>query len=141
MNVAWALLLITQLVAPNGSLPQVMSANFAPVSTIKAGQKSNVTVSFNVLKEYKINREPLITLVLTPVGGVKLAATTIEASPIDKRSTDEYYVDLPTLKVEFTAAKAGKYEVPGKLTYFFCHKTDGFCSKQTVDVKTPLKAE
>jgi hypothetical protein len=141
MKMAWALLLIAQLVAPNATLPQIMTANFAPASSIKAGQKATVTVSFNVLKEYKINRDPTITLALTPVTGVKLAAATIEASSIDKKSTDEYYVDLPTLKVGVTAAKAGKYEVPGKLTYFFCHKTDGFCAKQTVDVKIPLKAE
>jgi hypothetical protein len=141
MKTAWALLLVAQLVAPNGTLPQIMSANFTPAGPIKPGQKANVTVSFNVLKEYKINREPKISLTLTPVAGVKLAAATIEASPVDKKATDEYYVDLPTLKVGLTLAKAGKYEVPGRLTYFFCHKTDGFCAKQTIDVKIPLKAE
>jgi hypothetical protein len=109
--------------------------------SIKAGQKANVTVAFDVLKQYKINRDPTITLVVTPVAGVKLASTTIEASPVDKKSKDEYYVDLPTLLVGVTAAKAGKYELPGKLTYFFCSKVDGFCSKQTIDVKIPVQAE
>ena len=138
---AVALFLLAQLVAPKATLPQVMSAKFSSPAPIKAGQKANVTVAFDVLKQYKINRDPTITLVVTPVAGVKLASTTIEASPVDKKSKDEYYVDLPTLQVGVTAAKAGKYEVPGKLTYFFCSKADGFCSKQTIDVKIPVQAE
>jgi hypothetical protein len=141
MRAALTLALVVQLVAPNVRLPQVMTANFSTAAPIKAGQKGNVTVSFSVLKDYKINRDPTITLAMTPVSGVKLASTTIEASPVDKKSTDEYYVDLPTLRIGLTVAKPGRYELPGKLTYFFCSKTDGFCSKQTVDVKIPLQAE
>jgi hypothetical protein len=102
---------------------------------------ANVTVSFDLHKNYKINREPTITLELTPVAGVNLESKSIDASPVDKKATDEYFVDLPTLRVGVTAAKAGKYEVPGKLTYFFCSKSDGFCSKQTIDVKIPLQVE
>ena len=45
------------------------------------------------------------------------------------------------MKVPVTAAKAGKYEVPGKLKYFFCSKADGFCSFQVLDVKIPVTAE
>jgi hypothetical protein len=141
MKLAVALFLLAQLVGPKATLPQVMSAKFSSPASIKAGQKANVTVAFDVLKQYKINRDPTITLVVTPVAGMKLASTTIEASPVDKKSKDEYYVDLPTLQVGVTAAKAGKYELPGKLTYFFCSKVDGFCSKQTIDVKIPVQAE
>lgn len=141
MKTALAVLLMAQLVAPNVTLPQIMTASFSQTSPVKAGRKTTVTVSFNVLKDYKINREPTISLELKPANGIKADATTIEASPVDKKSTDEYYVDLPTLKLALTASKAGKYEVPGKLTYFFCSKIDGFCAKQTVDVKIPLQAE
>jgi hypothetical protein len=141
MKTALALLLMAQLVAPNVKIPQVMSAKFSSAAPIKAGRKANLTVSFNLMKGYKINREPTISLDITPVTGVTLDAKSIEASSIDKKSTDEYYVDLPTLTVGLTAAKAGKYEMPGKLTYFFCSTSDGFCSKQTVDVKIPLQVE
>ena len=141
MKTALTLLMMVQLVAPNITIPQVMSANFAAAGPVKAGRKANVTVSFILKNGYKINREPTITLDVTPVAGISLAAKSIEASSVDKKSTDEYYVDLPTLVVGVTAAKAGKYEIPGKLTYFFCSKSDGFCSKQTVDVKIPLLAE
>ena len=132
---------MAQLVAPNIKIPQVMSAKFSSVAPIKAGRKANLTVSFNLVKGYKINREPTISLDITPVTGVTLDAKSIDASPIDKKSKDEYYVDLPTLTVGLTAAKAGRYEMPGKLTYFFCSTSDGFCSKQTVDVKIPLQVE
>jgi hypothetical protein len=141
MKTALALLLMAQLVAPNVKIPQVMSAKFSSAAPIKAGRKANLTVSFNLMKGYKINREPTISLDITPVTGVTLDAKSIEASSIDKKSTDEYYVDLPTLTVGLTAAKTGKYELPGKLTYFFCSTSDGFCSKQTVDVKIPLQVE
>ena len=141
MKTALALLLIAQLVAPNVTIPQVMSAKFSSAAPIKAGRKANLTVTFNLMKGYKINREPTITLDVTPVTGVTLDTKSIDASPIDKKSKDEYYVDLPTLSVGLTAAKAGRYELPGKLTYFFCSTSDGFCSKQTVDVKIPLQVE
>ena len=118
-----------------------MSASFKPAAIVKAGQKADIVVSFNVIKGFVIDRDPQITLKLTAVPGVKLAKAELAASPVDPKSKDEYFVDLPTLHVTATAAKAGKYEVPGKLTYFFCNKSDGFCSKQTVDVKIPLTVQ
>lgn len=141
MKIALITLLLAQLVAPNGGLPQVMSAKFSTPPSMKAGRKADVTVSFNVVNGYKINRDPKVSLAVTPVAGITLEKKAVEASPVDPKSRDEYYVDLPTLKVGVTAAKAGKYELPGKLTYFFCSKKDGFCSKQTVDVKIPLQVE
>jgi|SRR5688572_5985980 hypothetical protein len=141
MKIALALLMMAQLVAPEPKIPQVMSAKFATATPAKAGRKANVTVSFNLMKGYKINREPTITLELTPVPGVTLEQKSIDASSVDKKSKDEYYVDLPTLNVGLTAAKAGRYEIPGKLVYFFCSISDGFCSKQTVDVKLPVQVE
>ena len=142
MQFVFAVLLMAQLALPPGaSLPQVMSASFKPAALVKAGQKADIVVSFNVIKGFVIDREPQITLKLTEVPGVKLANAEIAASPKDPKSKDEYFVDLPTIHVLATAAKAGKYEVPGKLTYFFCNKSDGFCAKQTVDVKIPLQVQ
>jgi len=80
MKTALALLLMAQLVAPNVKIPQVMSAKFSSAAPIKAGRKANLTVSFNLMKGYKINREPTISLDITPVTGVTLDAKSIEAS-------------------------------------------------------------
>lgn len=141
MNTALVMLLWSQLVAANPVLPQIMSAKFSAAAPVKAGKKADITVSFNVINGYKINRDPTITLAITPIAGVRVEKSSVEASPIDKKSKDEYYVDLPTLKVGLTASRKGKFEVPGKLTYFFCSKSDGFCAKQSIDVKIPLQAE
>jgi hypothetical protein len=141
MKTALVMLVLAQLVAPKSTpLPQIMTAKFASMP-IKAGKKADVAVSFVVDSRYKINRDPKISLSVTPVAGVTVEKKQIEASGVDPKAKDEYYVDLPTLKLAVTAAKAGKFELPGKLTYFFCSKSDGFCSKQSVDVKIPVTVE
>jgi hypothetical protein len=142
MQFVFGVLLMAQLSLPTGAAqPQVMTASFKPVAVVKAGQKADIAVSFNVIKPYAINRTPQITLKLTEVSGVKLAKAEITASSVDPKSKDEYFVDLPTIHVVATAAKPGKYEVPGKVTYFFCNKSDGYCAKQTMDVKVPLQVQ
>jgi len=130
--------LLTQLSAPPGNrLPQIMTADFK-AAPVRAGQKTDLTVSFKVTPGYLINHTPPISLKLTSIAGIKLEKTELTSPSKDPKSKDEYYVDLPTLKVSVSAAKSGKYEIPGKLTYFFCSKADGFCSKQDFDVRIPL---
>ena len=132
--------LVGQLSGPGGGLPQILHPDFKTSVPSKAGKKGEVTVSFNLLKGYVINRTPPISLKLTAVPGLTLAKSEFTTPATDPKSKDEYYADLPTIKVPVTAAKAGRYEVPGKLTYFFCSKADGFCSRQVLDVKIPVIA-
>ena len=139
MKTVLAILLLAQLTAPNITIPQVMTASFKTASPVKAGARTDVNVSFNVMKGYVINRNPEISLTLSATPGLKLERMEFKSSPDDPKSKDEYYVDLPTLKVPVVAAKAGRYEIPAKLVYYFCSKADGFCSKQTADVKIPLQ--
>jgi hypothetical protein len=134
---------LTQLSAPASGpvLPQIMTASFKPAAAVKAGAKTDVNVSFNLLNGYAINRTPPITLKFTEVPGIKLEKTDFTSSSDDPKSKDEYYVDLPALKVPVTAARPGTYEIPGKLTYFFCSKSDGFCSRQVFDVKMAIAVQ
>src|SRR5438046_2555943 len=128
-SMQWVLgiLMLTQLSLPPGaSLPQVMSATFKPPVLVKAGQIADIVVSFNVVKGFVIDRSPQITLKLSEIPGVELASKEIAAFSVDPKSKDEYFVDLPTMRVQAVAEKAGQYVVPGKLTYFFCNKADGF---------------
>ena len=134
-------LMAGQLSGPGGGLPQVLHPEFKPAAPVKAGKRAEVIVSFTAIKGYVVDRELPFTLKLSETPGVTLEKTEVAASGKDPKSKDNYYVDLPTLKVGVTAAKAGKYEVPGKLKYFFCNKADGFCSTQTLDVKIPVQAE
>ena len=133
--------LANQLSGLGGGLPQILQADFKTAAPLKAGKRGEVTVSFSALKGYAIDRTLPMTLKLTTVPGVTLAKTDLTAPSADPKSKDQYYVDLPTIKVPVSAAKPGKYEVPGKLTYFFCSKADGFCSRQVLDVKMPITAE
>ena len=133
--------LLSQLVAaPGNELPQVMDIS-KTILPAKAGVKSNISVGFEVKSGFVINRTPPITLRLTDTPGVTLGAMSFTSSPDDPKSKDEYYVDLPKITVPVTAAKAGRYEIPAKLTYFFCSKADGFCSRQVFDVKIPLQVQ
>jgi hypothetical protein len=140
-TVLGVMLLLAQLSGIGGGLPQILQTDFKPVSPLKAGVRGEVAVTFTALKGYAVDRTLPFTLNLTPVSGVTLGKTELKASPDDPKAKDQYYVDLPVIKVPVTAAKPGKYEVPGKLTFFFCSKTDGFCSRQMLDVKMPVTAQ
>ena len=124
-----------------GNLPQILTPAFKSFAPLHAGKRAEVMVSFIGLKDYRIDRMLPITLKLTPVPGVTLPKTEIKSSSEDPKSKDGYYVDLPTLKIPLTVSKAGNYEIPGKLIYFFCSERDGFCSRQILDVKVPVIAQ
>ena len=136
-----AMFVLSQLSGIGGGLPQILHPDFKTAAPMKAGKRGEVTVSFTALNGYAIDRTLPMTLKLTAVPGVTLAKTELTAPSNDPKSKDQYYVDLPTIKVPVTAAKPGKYELAGKLSYFFCSKADGFCSKQVLDVKVPVTAE
>ncbi len=124
-----------------GSLPQILTPAFKSSAPLHAGKRGEVTVSFTGLKDYRIDRLLPITLKLTPISGVTLLKTEIKSSSEDSKSKDGYYVDLAALKIPLTASKPGNYEIPGKLTYFFCSEKDGFCSRQILDVRVPVVAQ
>ena len=139
LNLVLGMLLIaTQLTGPGATLPQILYPVFKASGPMKVGQAGEVTVSFNLIKGYAINHTPPISLKLTKISGVNLGKTDFATPMADPKSKDEYYVDVPSISVLVTAAKTGKYEIPGKLTYFFCSKTDGFCSRQVLDVRIPV---
>ena len=135
-----AVFLMAQLLAPGGGLPQIVQPEFK-AAAMRVGQKATVTVSFGVRDGYLINRTPPMKLKLTPVDGMALAKTELETSAGDPKSSDQYYVDMPVLKVPVEAEKVGDYEISGKLVYFFCSKADGFCSRQVLDVKIALSVK
>jgi hypothetical protein len=135
------ILLMAQLSATaGGQLPDVLSADYSSDSLV-AGQTGEVVVSLNVMDGYKINHTPPMTLKLEAIPGLALAQTSIVSPALDPDSTDVYYVDVPDFKVGVSAARAGGYEVPGELVYFFCSTADGFCARHTLDVMVPVIAE
>jgi hypothetical protein len=131
-------LLASQLSGVGGALPQILHPSFSTASPLKAGARGEMNVTFTARNGFAIDRTLPLTLKLTAVPGVTLPETDLSASGKDPKAKDQYYVDLPTMKFAVRAAKAGKYEVPGKFKYFFCNKADGFCSFQILDVKIPV---
>jgi len=124
-----------------GSLPQILTLAFKPATPLHVGKRGEVIVSFTGLKDYRIDRLLPITLKLTPVPGVTLPKTEIKSSSDDAKSKDGYYVELPMLKIPLTVSRRGRFEIPGKLTYFFCSEKEGFCSRQILDVRVPVTAQ
>jgi hypothetical protein len=135
-----AVLFFAQLSGPGASLPQILRPAYKD-GALKVGSKGDVTMSFGLQQGFVINHTPPISLKLTAVPGLTLEQVALSSPVGDPKSKDEYYVDVPVLKIPVTAAKAGKYEIPGKLRYFFCSKSDGFCSVQDLDVKIPVTVQ
>src|SRR5713101_4842513 len=125
-----AVILTLSQLSGSGVLPRVLTPHFKTAGPIHAGRKAELIVSFTALKDYSIDRLLPITLTLSPAPGVSLPKMEFKASSEDPKSKDGYYVDLPELKISLTVAKTGKYDIPGKLTFFFCSEKDGFCSRQ-----------
>ena len=137
-TVLGVMFIVGQLSGPGGALPQILHPDFKAAAPLQAGKTGEVVVSFTAVKGYVVDRTLPLTLKLTPVAGISLPKADLAADGKDPKAKDQYYVDLPTMKVPVSAAKPGKYEVPGKLKYFFCNKADGFCSYQVLDVKMPV---
>ena len=135
------LLSLAQLSGLGSGLPQILTPHFKAAGPVRAGKKTEIIVSFSALSDYRIDRLLPISLKLTATAGVTLAKAEIKASGDDPKSNDGYYIDLPILKIPLTIVRAGKYEISGKLTYFFCSEKDGFCSRQILDVKVPITVQ
>jgi hypothetical protein len=134
------ILVLAQLVSLGGGLPQIMEPKYSE-DAVESGSVGEVVVSFDVIEGYVINRMPPIQLKLQEVDGLTHNAANLVSPPDDPKSTDEYYVDVPTFSVKVSAVRTGEFEIPGELVYFFCSKADGFCSRQIIDVAVPVVAE
>ena len=121
-------------------MPQVVEADYSSDNVI-SGQAGEVALLLDVRDGYLINHTPPMQLNLEPVSGLTLSETRLVSPSLDPDSTDVYYVNVPDFTIGVQAARAGAYEIPGELVYFFCSKADGFCARQTLDVSVPVVAE
>src|SRR3954453_1475806 len=90
---------VTQLTGAGGSLPQILHPDYKPAAPVKAGKRAEVAMSFTATKGYAVDRTLPLTLKLTAVPGVLLEKTDLAASGTDPKAKDQYYVNLPTIKV------------------------------------------
>lgn len=141
LNFLLGLALFSQLQL-NGvfELPQIIEPEYSG-GVLAAGNSGFVEVTMEVRDGFLINRIPQMQLNLQPVDGVTLAQTRLLSPEDDPKSTDTYYAEVPGFTVNLRATRPGSYVIPGELVYFFCNKADGYCSRQTVEVRIPIRAE
>jgi hypothetical protein len=142
VNLLFGLLLGSQLQLAGGviELPQIIEPEYSG-TRVTAGSVGAIEVALEVREGFKINRIPQMQLNLETVNGLTLAETRLLSPTEDPKATDSYYVDVPGFTVNVEAARAGTFEIPGELVYFFCNTADGYCSRQIVDVSIPVRAE
>lgn len=121
-------------------LPQIITPEY-PEEAITAGRPARVEVALKVREGFLINRIPQMQLELEAVPGLDIAELQMASPTEDPKSTDSYYVDVPGFTVNVQAARAGSWEIPGELVYFFCNTADGYCARQTAEVSIPVRAE
>lgn len=123
--------------------PATIQIAVAPEAT-KPGEEAKVTVHLSPLDGIKINKYPKIKLKVPGqeglVGAGEAAIGNSEPPPPDKMEGNYYKTVDPvelTLHVDPKAA-AGRHEVTGQLSYFYCVAASGFCAPAKVSVSIPL---
>ena len=99
-----ALFVWSQLTATGGALPQVLNPAYKTASPVQIGRKAEVTMSFTVTRGYVINRTPPISLKVSPTAGVALDKMEFSTPETDPKSKDEYYAELPSIRIPVTAS-------------------------------------
>jgi len=140
-----ALLAVAPLLAAKPlAKPAEIEIEVAP-STIAAGDEAQITLQLEPIDGVKINRYPKITLVIGEAEGLHGASRAELGNstppPPDKMDTN-YFKTVDPLKLTLPfagAAPAGRHEIAGKLTYFYCVTASGFCAPKRVDVTIPVE--
>ncbi len=115
--------------------------------TATAGQNVQVTLHLTPRSGFKINKYPRISLKVAEIDGLVAASSGSVGSktpPPPEEMDNNYFktVDPLVLTLELEPGlKAGRYEIPGKLKYFYCVKTSGYCAPMRVEVSIPVIVE
>jgi hypothetical protein len=133
------------LAAPPAEPPPVqVSISVAPEPTAPGGDAS-VTVVLKPAAGIKLNKYPKIKLQVPAAAGVVAEASgaigTSGPPPSDQLESNYYKGGVDPLVVHLAVdpkATAGKHDVPGKLSYFYCVAASGYCAPAKVDVSIPL---
>jgi hypothetical protein len=124
--------------------PVAVSIEVAPAA-VAPGADAEVTVKLRPKAGIHLNRYPKIKLKVPATPGlVEAAEGTIgnpAPPPADKLDAN-YYGDpvdplVVTLHVD-KAASAGRHDLTGKLSYFYCVAASGYCAPAKVDVTLPV---
>jgi hypothetical protein len=113
-------------------------------SSVEPGQVATVHLDLAPIEGVKLNRYPKVKLQVAGLEGLigdgEATVGNDSPPPLDKMKTN-YFDAFDGLDLDLTvdgAARSGRHEVEGKLTYFYCMPASGFCAPKRVSVKIPL---
>jgi hypothetical protein len=111
---------------------------------VAPGGRATVTLQLHPIDGIKINRYPKIKLVIPDqplLGSPSELQIGNDAPPPPESADDNYFKTVDPLELNLQIdddASAGKHEIEGKLTYFYCVIASGFCAPARVPVKIPV---
>jgi hypothetical protein len=123
--------------------PAIMDIRVDPDSAT-AGQQVQVTVQLTPRSGFKLNKYPQISLKVPEIEGVVAGSSGSVGSktpPPPEEMDNNYFkkVDPLVLSLDLDPdLKAGRYEIAGKLKYFYCVKASGYCAPMKLDVSIPV---
>ncbi len=100
-------------------------------SLLRPGGTGTLTITFAPAEDIHINADPAVEVTISPAGIFRLRGGILQ-------STDETsgYLSLrEPVRQKFQlqeAAKPGRHRLRGRLTYFYCSESGGWCRKQVV---------
>ena len=125
------------------AVPAHITISVSP-DAVRPGGEARVTVRLEPIQGVKINRYPKIKLQVPAQDGLVRAAEIAVGNstppPPDKLASN-YFEELQPLSFTLflnEAAPAGRHEIDGKLTYFYCIPASGFCAPHRTSVKIPV---
>jgi hypothetical protein len=111
---------------------------------VEPGQAASVTVRIEPIDGVKINRYPRIKLKVPARDGINAEAYVEignESPPPPETLKNNYFETVDPLELDVSvdsAAPAGRHDLEGKLTYYYCVTKSGFCAPARVPVTIPV---
>lgn len=128
----------------SGSEPAAYRIEVSPAS-VAPGETVEVRLLLEPAAGIKINKYPKIRLKIPAAPGVVGEAegsVGSDAAPPPDQLESNYFKSLDpvraTVRVVDTA-HAGTHEVEGKLSYYYCVASSGYCAPAKVPVKFPIR--
>lgn len=124
--------------------PVKVSIVVAP-DTVPAGSEAGVTVQLEPKSGIKLNKYPKVKLQVPAVDGLVAAAEQAMGNagppPADQLDANYFHGSVDPLKLSVhmdAKAEKGRHELKGKLSYFYCVTTSGYCAPMKTEVTIPV---
>jgi len=142
---AAVLLKVTFAAPPSKTPPKPAALKISVTPEVAAaGGAATVEVRVEPLAGFVINRYPKIKLEVKAHEGLVAAASASvgnDSPPPPDNMDSNYFDKVDPLRLKLSldgGAPGGSHEVAGRLTYAYCVKKSGYCSRVRVPIQIPL---